>query len=146
MGSKRSYLLSRPTPSHFDARVHVAREDRIDACFEEHWLHSDAHPLAVALVRGVGVIPWRVQRDENPRRLGAVDGREVRSEPLHEGRASAKAAGVETSQGDDVSGADLVAEVHHAIRAVVVGHARKPVLRADCDDAVCIVVLLVIAH
>ena len=118
-------------------RVYVARKDGVDAVLDECRLVRPAHGLAVIGVRRVRVVPGRVQDDDDPRREGAVDGREVGVEPHSHGRPRAEAASVEGRKRHDVHGAGVIREELDAVsRALGNGHAGEAVLRGDGGDAV----------
>ena len=74
----------------------VSGEHDVDASLIEQPLHGDAHPLALALVRLVRVVPRRVEQHQQPWRAAAVDAREVPRQPpvllrpFHERRVRAQ--------------------------------------------------------
>jgi hypothetical protein len=59
----------------------VAGEDDVDAGLKEQPLHGPPHGLALPLVRGVGVVPGRVQQRHEPGRGAPVHAGEVPRQP-----------------------------------------------------------------
>jgi len=83
--------------------MNMASEDDVDAGLEEQPLHGVPHGLALALMRGVGVVPGRVQQHHEPGRGAAVHGGEVRCQPPVLVRAGVE--GRVRAEHDDVHGA-----------------------------------------